>query len=302
LVKRLRATTYIVTCLTVILSAASAGAVQKRRFSGNAEARPYTRDMPAVEKVELLKLKKRGDLWDGETEASKVVGGAEAQEIAALWRSQTYLPHSAVCHNPGYAIKFYSGGRLLVYASLCWECDNIGFLTPALGKTQGFGGRDKKGRQLLQVFKAAFPEAEEAETQAESPHLRKTPVKDAPWGMTLLAGYEHEGEVDFEGTFSGKIWKRGGLEIHYVIGQLFGQIVRPEDKGSYLRYWEEIVGGRVVRFAHLKNKELVISFPLEDAPHTISGANFSTRAERPEDAADMVTMALSMIERKPAER
>ena len=155
--KQLGATNYGVTCLLVILLAVSVGFSQKRRFAGNREARPFTRDLPAIEKVELLKLKTQGDLWQGEVEAAKIVEGAEAQRLASLWRAQTYLPDSAICHNPGYGIKFYSGDKVIVYASLCWECDNIGFITPDLKRTQGFGGRDEKGQRLLQVFREAFP-------------------------------------------------------------------------------------------------------------------------------------------------
>ncbi len=132
---------------------------QSRRFLGNEEAKLFTRNLPTVDKVELLKLKKNGDLWNGEIESSKMVEGVEAQKTASLWRTQNYLPDSAICHYPGYAIKFYFKDKLIAYATLCWECNNISFETPNLKRTQGFGGRDKKGQQLLQVFHTAFPEA-----------------------------------------------------------------------------------------------------------------------------------------------
>jgi hypothetical protein len=137
-----------------------------------------------------------------------------------------------------------------------------------------------------------------SEPQPESPHLRKTPIKDAPRGMTLLAGYEHEGEIDFEGTIWGKIWKKDGLEIIYAMGPVFGQFVTPKYKDSYLQYWEKAVGGRVVRFAFSKSKYLLITVPLDDAPDTINAANFSAKVEKPEGGADMVRMALSLIEGK----
>ena len=132
---------------------------QSRRFLGNEEAKLFTRNLPTVDKVELLKLKKNGDLWNGEIESSKMVEGVEAQKTASLWRTQNYLPDSAICHYPGYAIKFYFKDKLIAYATLCLECNNISFETPNLKRTQGFGGRDKKGQQLLQVFHTAFPEA-----------------------------------------------------------------------------------------------------------------------------------------------
>lgn len=112
----------------------------------------------AIDKVELFKLKREGDLWNGDIESSQTVEGPEAQKIASLWRTQTFLPYSATCHLPGYALKFFAQDKLIVYATLCWECDNIRFHTPNLTRTQGFGGRDRKGQQLLGVFRAAFPE------------------------------------------------------------------------------------------------------------------------------------------------
>lgn len=148
----------IVSCTLFIICVAAAYLGQSRPFPGNKEARPYTLDLQSVDKVELLKLKKDGDLWRGQIESTKTVEGSEAQEIASLWRSQTYYPNSAICHFPGYAIKFFSNEKLLVYATLCWECRNIGFQTPDLKQTQGFGGEDKKGQELLKVFRSAFPD------------------------------------------------------------------------------------------------------------------------------------------------
>lgn len=144
-------------CSVLILCTASTSFAQSRRFVGNKVAKPYTRDLMPIDKVELLKLK-GGEVWNGEIEASKTVEGHEAQKIASLWRTQTFLPHSAICHMPGYALKFYVEDKLIVYATLCWECDNIGFQTPKLTRTQGFGGNDKYGQQLLGIFRAAFPE------------------------------------------------------------------------------------------------------------------------------------------------
>jgi hypothetical protein len=41
---------------------------------------------------------------------------------------------------------------LLVYATLCWEGDNIEFLTPKLEKYVGFDGRGIKGQELLKFL------------------------------------------------------------------------------------------------------------------------------------------------------
>ncbi len=146
----------VICCLLLLTTVSTVSNGQSPRFTGNKEAIPYTYSLPDIDKIELLKLKKVGDLWDGSIEATKTVEGDEARRIAALWRTQKYLPYTASCHLPAYAIKFYSEGKVLAYASLCWECDNIDFINPGLKRTQGFDGKGKKGQQLLEVLTKAF--------------------------------------------------------------------------------------------------------------------------------------------------
>jgi len=155
--RRLEKLIYMTACSLLIVCAAAVSPGQSR-FHGNSEARPYTLDLPTIDKVELIKLKTNGDFWNGEIEAVKVLEGVATQDMATLWRSQTYLPYSAICHLPAYAIRFYEKEKVILYATLCWQCDNIGFELPKLKATQGFGGRDKKGQKLLAVFREAFPE------------------------------------------------------------------------------------------------------------------------------------------------
>jgi hypothetical protein len=154
-IKIIRRAAYSVSLLLLIISS---GSGHIRRFQANQEAKPVTRRLPAIDKVELMKLKLRGDLWDGEIESNKIVEGNKAQKIASLWRAQAYNQFSAACHNPAYAIKFYSKGKVIVYASLCWDCDNIDFITPDLKKWQSFYGKSRKGRELLKIFTTAFPQ------------------------------------------------------------------------------------------------------------------------------------------------
>ena len=125
-------------------------------FSGPKEFRRYTRNLPVIDKIELLKLKLKADRWNGEIAASKVLNGAEAQKIASLWRRQTYTSGLAACHEPAYAIKFYSGKRLIAYASVCWSCNSIFFIEPNLHRTLSFGGGDERGEQLSEIFRLAF--------------------------------------------------------------------------------------------------------------------------------------------------
>jgi hypothetical protein len=142
--------------LLLVLSIAPGVVGRTQRFRGPKEFLPYTRNLPAIDKIELLKLKLKNDHWDGEIAARKVLQGAEAQRLASLWRRQTYTSSLAACHEPAYAIKFYSGRRLVAYASVCWSCNSIYFIVPDLQRTQSFAGGDKRGEQLSEIFRLAF--------------------------------------------------------------------------------------------------------------------------------------------------
>ena len=130
------------------------------RFRGQKEFLPYTANLPRIDKIELFKLELKDDHWDGEIVASKVLKGAEAQKVASLWRRQTYTSSVAACHEPAYAIKFYFRERLIAYASVCWSCNSIFFITPNLHRTQSFAGGNKRGEQLSEVFRLALKATE----------------------------------------------------------------------------------------------------------------------------------------------
>lgn len=131
---------------------------QKRKFQVEKEYRSLTQKLPAVDRVELFKLKLVGDLWQGEIESTKTLKGTGAKNISTLWRNLAYRPGLSACHEPAYGIKFYSGNKMLVYATVCWSCNTIGFEKPYINYTQSFDGRDTKGRQLLKIFQNAFPD------------------------------------------------------------------------------------------------------------------------------------------------
>jgi len=149
--------------LLLILCVVTASEGQPRRFMGRKEFLPYTRNLPAIDQVELLKLTlkdnhRNGEHWTGEIDATKILRGTEAQKVASLWRMQTFTPNVSACHEPAYAIKFYAKGKLLVYASVCWSCDNIRFITPELNGEQNFAGGGQRGEQLSEVLRLAFTE------------------------------------------------------------------------------------------------------------------------------------------------
>jgi hypothetical protein len=143
--------------LLLLLSIVPASMAQPRRFTGRKEFLPYTRNLPAIDRVELLKLELKDDRWwNGKIEASKVLKGTEAQRVASLWRKQTYTQSDSACYEPGHAIKFYSRRRLLVYATVCFACSTMFFMTPNLKRTQNFEAGSKLGEQLYEIFRLAF--------------------------------------------------------------------------------------------------------------------------------------------------
>lgn len=147
--------------LLLLLCVAQGAAAQSRRFTGHREFRSVTRNLPAVESIELLKLKIEDGRWHGAIEASKSLQGAEARKVAALWRRQTLNQNMGVCHEPNYAIKFYGRGRrLLAHASICWSCNNIYFITPKSKRTQSFAGYDARGEELSEIFRLAFTQTQ----------------------------------------------------------------------------------------------------------------------------------------------
>src|SRR5258706_5512802 len=142
--------------LLLVLCIAHVVVGQTPRFRGRKEFLPYTRNLPAIDKIKLLKWKPKDDRSDGEIAGIRVLKGAEAQKVASLWRRQTYTSSQSACHEPAYAIKFYFRERLIAYASVCWSCNNIYFIRPDLHGTQNFLGGNKKGEQLSEIFRLAF--------------------------------------------------------------------------------------------------------------------------------------------------
>lgn len=144
-----------VCCLFIILLTNVAVPASSSHLDVQRKLRPYTRNLPRIDKVELETYK----LMEMRVEsiaATKIIEGRKAQAIASLWRTQDYRSFNPMCHFPAFGIKFYSKGRLILYASLCWACDNIVILEPKLRMSQGFDGKSKKGQQLLEALRGAF--------------------------------------------------------------------------------------------------------------------------------------------------
>jgi hypothetical protein len=90
--------------------------------------------------------------------ATKTITGQEAQDIVAVWRKQRFTRYTeAACHQPPYALEFYSKGRVVLFATICWMCNNVNFITPDIGQWVYFDSDSKEAEMLKAVFKKAFP-------------------------------------------------------------------------------------------------------------------------------------------------
>jgi hypothetical protein len=126
------------------------------RYSAMATVTPSS--LPPIDAVDVVDLSEvDADRVDGYMEAAADaprvrVSGPEAERIAALWRE---LPagEQGRCHIPPFGLRFYSGGRLLGRASICWHCNNI------------FG--DAGDEHLFFAFDAARPKSRELLAECE---------------------------------------------------------------------------------------------------------------------------------------
>jgi hypothetical protein len=151
---KLRSSHVLTSLLVFLLAPAALG--RTPGFRAQKRFLPYTRNLPRIDKIELLKLEFKDDRWDGHVAATKVLEGSEARKTASLWRRQTYTSSLSACHEPAYAIKFYYREKLIAYASVCWSCNSIYFIMPNLQSTQSFLGGNSRGEQLSEIFRLAF--------------------------------------------------------------------------------------------------------------------------------------------------
>jgi hypothetical protein len=114
--------------------------------------------LPAVDAVDVVDLSgvdanRVDEYMKAAADAPKIrLSGAEADRIASLWRA---LPpgEQSRCHIPPFGLRFYSGGRLIAQASICWRCDNV------------FG--DAGEEKLFFAFDASQPTSRELLSECE---------------------------------------------------------------------------------------------------------------------------------------
>jgi hypothetical protein len=87
------------------------------------------------------------------------ITGAEAEKAAELWASTIKAARiQAMCHEPPYGIRMYSGQTLRFETSICWSCNN--FCIEAFPGTHTFWGFDAKSQEakdLLALFDSKLP-------------------------------------------------------------------------------------------------------------------------------------------------
>lgn len=110
-----------------------------------------------------------------------------------------------------------------------------------------------------------------------------------PDGITLPSGYRHKSSVDFEGGLSGRIWKPGGLKIHYQFAYWAGgrYIVSPDTP----RIWTRRFKTSSLKFDCVlttKNK-LVISTYLLDSQNS-AYADFDTTISNEQEAEEVISI------------
>lgn len=111
----------------------------------------------------------------------------------------------------------------------------------------------------------------------------------APGSISLLPGYHHRVDRGIDSKV-GRIWKEGGLIIHYDIGELAGDYTEcgPTCGWTNGELWrrEQLVQGQRVICVFTKKRKLVVSFP---GAH----ANFYGTVNTDKQLTEMLLMLLT---------
>lgn len=116
-----------------------------------------------------------------------------------------------------------------------------------------------------------------------------------PGGIQLLDGYQHKPEQGID-TLVGKIWKEGGPEIGYDIGDLGGDSASHIEADKILWKRQQHIGGRDAVIVMTRQNELYITFVHTDH---LESANFWAKVTSPEDVADVLLMVMGYQQSGP---
>src|SRR5437773_152498 len=115
--------------------------------------------------------------------------------------------------------------------------------------------------------------------------------------MTLLPGYSYARSIDFEGNIVGRISKVGGLTFEYEYPPFRSPRQPSSNQAQYQEYVEQTIEGHHVwrgfRFGRYE-----LNIDLCRAPEYSHVVQFRAEVQKSPEAADMVRMALSLLEPK----
>ena len=127
--------------------------------------------LPEIDEIEIFSLEGRvpnpapsdDTILGYRIHARATVRADQAVEIADLWREQRVGRHfTAICHNPGFALRFLQDGKSVFETTVCWECHNYTLPVGFFGRTTyGFDAGSDQARELLELLQAHAPLPEE---------------------------------------------------------------------------------------------------------------------------------------------
>jgi hypothetical protein len=143
--------------LTLSVVIATSTWAQTYQQTPDAPASSHAPAVRNIDEVELMSVESRMGAIERVT-ATKLVRGREARNILSVWRRQRFGGRSAaMCHEPPYALKFYSKGRVVLFATICWACHNVMFDVPETKDAVAFAADSRSGKMLREIFEKAFP-------------------------------------------------------------------------------------------------------------------------------------------------
>jgi len=123
----------------------------------------------------------------------------------------------------------------------------------------------------------------------QTPANRGAAPEEAPGGIVLLPGYQHERLQGIDSRV-GRISNSRGFEIRYDIGTMAGNYAQNPQGRVWLK--EQVVGANRVQIKMADNRMMTVTFSAI-TPGAVLPANFYATVKNDEDVVEMLLMALS---------
>lgn len=90
---------------------------------------------------------------------SITISGDELEKFMDCWMFQEVsIESGAMCHDPPYGFRLYSGEKMITETSICWHCSNFVIPNGLFGPDfQGFNPDSRVGKKLLAFCDARLP-------------------------------------------------------------------------------------------------------------------------------------------------